>query len=72
MIVAEYQAWKDGVLIHQYKPFDREKALARGEYKAVERYDHCVSEFQKLSKERREEGLIFGGVEFDFLLEEVE
>lgn len=72
MIVADYQAWKDGVLVHQYKPFDREKALANGEYEAVSRYDYCVSRFMKLSKEERRKGLIYGGIEFDFSLEEVD
>lgn len=72
MIVAEYQEWKDGILVHEYQPFSREKALANGEYKAVERYDYCVERFQRLSAEERKRGLIYGGLEFDFSLEEVD
>lgn len=72
MIEARYQAWKNGYLVHPYKPFDREKALKNGEYAAVARYDYCLKKFMKLSKEERKEGLIYGGVEFDFSLDEVD
>ena len=71
-IVAEYQKWNDGGLVHRYVAFDREKAIARGEEKAVARYDYVLSQFKKLSREEREKGLIYGGSEYDFLLEEVE
>lgn len=72
MIKAEYQAWKDGVLIHQYIEFDREKALTAGEINAVERYDYVLARFKKLSEEEQKKGIIYGGLEYDFSLEEVE
>ena len=72
MIKAYYQKWENGILVHPYKPFNRETALISGENKAVERYDYCVSKFQKLSQEERKKGLIYGGIEIDFSLEEVE
>lgn len=72
MIKAEYQAWEDGVLIHRYIDFDREKALAMGENKAVARYDYVLALFEKLSAEERKKGIIYGGLEYDFSLEEVE
>lgn len=72
MIKAEYQAWKNGILIHEYKTFDREKALAEGQNKAVERYDYILNKFQKLSIEERKNGLIYGGTEYDFFFIEEE
>lgn len=72
MIEVRYQAWKNGYLIHPYRPFDREKALKNGETAAVARYDYCLRDFMKLSEEERRYGLIYGGIEFDFSLEEVD
>ena len=72
MIKADYQAWNDGVLVHRYKKFDREKALARGEDRAVARYDYVLARFMKLSADERKRGIIYGGLEYDFSLEEVE
>lgn len=72
MIKAEYQEWKSGQLVHEYIVFDREKLIANGQKKVVERYDYVLSKFKKLSKEERKKGMIYGGVEYDFLLEEVD
>lgn len=72
MIRAEYQAWNDGILVHPYKTFDRAKALARGEERAVARYDYVLARFKKLSQDERKRGIIYGGIEYDFSLEEVE
>lgn len=71
-IKAEYQKWNDGVLVHGYIVFDREKAIATGQEDAVARYDYVLSQFKKLSEDQRKKGLIYGGLEYDFLLEEVE
>ena len=48
MIRAEYQAWNDGVLIHRYMKFDREKEIAKGNERAVARYDYVLAQFMKL------------------------
>lgn len=72
MIKVEYQAWENGVLIHRYVEFDREKALATGKTRAVARYDYVLAQFKKLSEEERKRGIIYGGLEYDFSLEEVE
>ena len=72
MIRAEYQAWNDGVLVHQYIMFDREKEIARGNERAVARYDYVLARFMKLSADERKKGIIYGGIEYDFSLEEVE
>lgn len=66
MIKVEYQAWKDRNLVHEYIEFDREKAVADGLSEAVAKYDYCLSQFLKLSKEKRKEGLIYGGADYDF------
>lgn len=72
MIRAEYQAWNDGVLIHRYTKFDREKEIAKGNERAVARYDYVLAQFMKLSADKRKKGIIFAGIEYDFSLEEVE
>lgn len=72
MIRAEYQAWNDGVLVHQYMKFDREKEIAKGNERAVARYDYVLAQFMKLSANERKKGIIYGGIEYDFSLEEVE
>jgi hypothetical protein len=71
MIEAKYQAWNDGVLVHPYKTFDREKALIMGEDRAVARYDDVLALFMKLSADKRKKGIIYGGAEYDFSLQEV-
>lgn len=70
MIKANYQKWENGNLIHEYKPFDREKALIE-DSKAVDRYDFVLQKFMKEKAETRKKGLIYGGIEYDFCLEEV-
>lgn len=72
MIKAEYQEWNDGQLIHEYIEFDRKKAIANGQEKAVARYDYCLHQFMKLNDKERRRGLIYGGIDFDFWLKEVE
>lgn len=71
MIKAEYQKWENGNLVHEYKPFYREKALIE-DSKAVERYDFVLQKFMRETPQTRKKGLIFGGVEYDFDLQEVE
>lgn len=70
MIKAEYQKWENGNLVHEYKPFSREKAL-KEDSKAVDRYDFVLQKFMKEPLQTRKKGLIYGGIEYDFLLEEV-
>lgn len=70
MVKAEYQKWENGNLIHGYKPFDREKALTE-DIKAVDRYDFVLKKFMQEAPQTRKKGLIYGGVEYDFDLQEV-
>lgn len=57
-------------MVHEYKPFDREKAMVE-DIGAVERYELVVERFMTLPPEDRKKGLIYGGVVYDFSLEEV-
>lgn len=70
MVKAEYQKWENGNLVHEYKPFNREKALIE-DIKAVDRYDYVLKKFMKEAPQKRKKGLIYGGVEYDFDLQEV-
>ncbi len=70
MIKAEYQKWENGILVHEYKPFDREKALIE-DSRAADRYDYVLKRFMKETPQNRKKGLIYGGVEYDFDLQEV-
>ena len=72
MIKAEYQAWKDRNLVHGYIEFNRDKAVADGLVTAVAKYDHCLTQFLRLSKEERKKGLIYGGADYDFCFWEEE
>ena len=71
MVKAEYQKWENGILVHGYKLFDREKALTE-DIKAVDRYDFVLKKFLKEEPQTRKKGLIYGGIEYDFDLQEVE
>ena len=72
MIKSEYQEWNDGQLIHGYIEFDRTKAIVNGNEKAVSRYDYCLHQFMKINDKERKRGIIYGGIDFDFWLVEVD
>lgn len=72
MIQVEYQEWKDGILVHEYIRFDRERAIVNGEEKAVARYDYILAQFKKLDEEKQKKGLIYGGIDYDFWIKKID
>lgn len=65
----QWQSWSDK--IPEYKEFNYNEVKESGEYKAIERYEDCLRRFNKLSDEIRKKGIIFGGIDYDFIFEEV-
>ena len=55
----------DAFLVHDYINFDYNSLLLEGREDVISRYEYCMDQFKKLSKDRRVAGLIFAG-RYDF------
>ena len=68
-----WQEWDETgrILVHDYINFYYNSLLLEGREDVISRYEYCMDQFKKLSKDRRVAGLIFAG-RYDFSISEVE
>lgn len=68
-IVTYYQSWVgEG---HPYIEFDYDKVAAEGLYAVIAKYEQLLIRFLKLPANERQQGVIYGGTDYDFQFIEV-